>query len=120
MRAKQVVCCVLLLATIGVSGCLKGRTLVGRWETSRSNYHFREDGVVFYRSPSGKKYQGTYRYDDSVTPGILRADLQALDDDQSLLSLELSVTFLSPDSIRFERPRGGRNSSMFATRVYRE
>jgi hypothetical protein len=117
MRAKQVACCFLLVATVGASGCLKEHDLVGRWEAGRWNFYFREDGVLFYRSASGTKYQGKYHYDDSTEPGIVRAELQAIGGDGDPISLEFRVTFLSRNSIRFDRENGGRNRSLTLVRT---
>jgi hypothetical protein len=116
MRAKQVVGCMLLVATVGASGCMKERDLVGRWETGSSNYYFREDGILFYRSSSGAKYQGRYRYDDSTQPGTVRAELQPSNEGDDPISLELCVTFLSPTSIRLELPGGKSNRTVIALR----
>jgi hypothetical protein len=117
MRAKHVVWYLLLVAMAVVSGCEKKRNLVGRWDMGRSNFYFREDGVVFYLSSSKVRYQGRFDYDDSKDPGIVRAELQAINSDRRHLSLELLVTFLSPDRIRFDSTSGGPNPSTVAART---
>ena len=117
MRAKHVACYLLLVATVIVSGCVNERELVGRWSMGKSNFYFRKDGVVFYLASTGIKYQGQYSYDNSSDPGIVRADMQAINGDHRPLSLELQVTFLGPDSLRFDSMNGGRNRATLATRM---
>jgi len=117
MRGKHIACYLLLMAAVVVSGCEKDRDLVGRWDMGSSNFYFRKDGVVFYLTSSKTRYQGRYSYDDSTDPGIVRAELQAINGDRSPLSLELLVTFLGPDSIRFDSAAGGRNRATLASRM---
>ena len=117
MRANRVRCCLLLAATVLFTGCLQEYNLVGRWDAGSSTFHFRNDGLVFYLSPSMIRYQGQYHYDASTDPGIVRAVLQPIESDVSPLSLELQVTFLGPDRIRFERTGGGRKRVMLAARM---
>ena len=117
MRAKHLACCLLLVATVLVSGCMNEKDLVGRWDLGSSNFYFRKDGVVFYLSSSKTRYQGRYSYDDSTDPGIVRAQVQPINGDGSPLSLELRVTFLGPDRIRFDSANGKRNRSTIAGRM---
>ena len=116
MRGRHVAWYLLLVAMVVVSGCEKKRGLVGRWDIGSSNFYFRADGVVFYLAPSKTRYQGRYSYDDSGEPGILRAELQAINGNRQL-SLEYLVTFLGPDRVRFERTNGGRVLSLLAARM---
>jgi len=117
MRAKHLECCLFLLATVLLTGCLEKKDLVGRWDMGSSNFYFRKDGVVFYLSSSKVRYQGRYSYDHSTDPGTVRAQLQAINGDRSPLSLELLVTFLGPDRVRFDSTSGGRNRSTLAARM---
>lgn len=117
MRAKRVACCLLLLAMVAVSGCQEEKSLVGRWDMGRSNFYFRKDGVVFYTSSSQTKYQGQYYYDDSTDPATVRAEMQEINGSHRPLTLELMVTFLSADRVRFDNPNGGKNSSTLGARM---
>ena len=117
MRAKHVACCLFLVATIVVSGCEQERDLVGRWGMGSSNFHFRNDGVVFYLASTGVRYQGRYSYDDSTDPGTVRAELQAINGNRSPFSLDFQVTFLGPNTLRFDNLNGGRNRVMLASRM---
>ena len=117
MRVEHVACCLLLLAMVVVSGCQEPKGLVGRWDMGRSNFYFRKDGVAFYTSTSQIKYQGRYYYDDASDPGTVRAELQEVNSNPKPLTLELLVTFLSPDRVRFDGRSGGRDRSMIASRI---
>jgi hypothetical protein len=117
MRAKHMAHCLLLAATVGVSGCLESYDLVGRWDLGSSSFHFRKDGLLFYLSPSKIRYQGQYSYDDSTEPGIVRAQLQPMSSDRSPIALELLVTFLGPDRIRFEIANGSRKRTLIGARL---
>lgn len=118
MRAKHVACYLLLVAAVAVvSGCEEKRDLIGRWNMGKSNFYFRNDGVIFYLTSSGIRYQGRYSYDDSADPGMVRAELQPINSNRSPLSLELLVTFLGPDSVRFDSTSGGRKRAMLADRM---
>jgi hypothetical protein len=117
IRAKHIAHGLLLLAAVSASGCVQKRDLVGRWDMGASNFYFRKDGILFYRTSSGTRYQGRYSYDHSKDPGIVRAELQATNGDREPLSLQLQVTFLSPNRIRFDGAGRGRNRPMMAARV---
>lgn len=117
MRAKRVACCLLLAAMVVLSGCQEEKGLVGRWDMGRSNFYFRQDGVVFYTSSSQTRYQGRYYYDDSAEPGKVRVDVQEINGGQRPLSFQLLVTFLSPDRVRFDGLSGGKNSFTLGSRV---
>ncbi len=82
-----------------------------------SNFYFRQDGVVFYLSSSKVRYQGRYSYDGSTEPGTVRADLQEMNGDRRRLTLNLLVTFLTADRVRFEDANGSSYRSMVAARV---
>lgn len=118
MGAKRLACFLLLLSMVIVSGCQRKKDLIGRWDMGNSNFYFRQDGVLFYLTPSRQRYQGRYQYDDSTDPGIVRADLQGMNGDQGRLRLELAVTFLGPDRIRFDGTSKDRSyRTSVATRV---
>ncbi len=107
------------MATVLVSGCQKKKELIGRWDMGTSNFYFRKDGVVFYTSPSKAKFQGRYYYDETADPPVVRTEMQEMNGRQRPLTLDLQVTFLSPDRIRFDglRARSGRNPTMLAARA---
>jgi hypothetical protein len=117
MRAKRLACFLLLLSMVVVSGCQRKKDLVGRWDMGGSNFYFRQDGVVFYLSSSKVRYQGRYSYDGSTEPGTVRADLQEMNGDRRRLTLNLLVTFLTADRVRFEDANGSSYRSMVAARV---
>jgi len=117
MRAKQVACCLLLLAMVVVSGCQEEKGLVGRWDMGSSNFYFRKDGVVFYTAASKTRYQGRYYYDASTDPKTVRAELKEMNGSQRQLTMDLLVTFLSPDRVRFDNRNGGRNPSILGARA---
>ena len=117
MRANRVRCCLLLAATVLFTGCLQEYNLVGRWDAGTSNFHFRKDGLLFYRTSRKIRYQGRYTYDDSTDPGLVRAELKSMDDNQSPLSLTLLVSFLGPDRIRLESGGSGRKQTVLAARM---
>ena len=117
MRAKHVVCCLLLVATVVVSGCDDKRKLVGRWDMGRSNFYFRGDGVVFYLSSAKTRYQGRYYYDDSTDPAILRTDLAEINGNGRPFTLEFQVTYLGADRLQLVSSNNGQRRSTLASRM---
>lgn len=118
MSANRLACCLLLAVTVVVSGCQENPGLVGMWDMGRSNFHFREDGLLFYRTSRDERYQGRYYYDSSTTPGVVRAQLEPMNGGSGRpISLQLQVKFLTPNYIQFDGPSREGNRTMLASRV---
>jgi hypothetical protein len=102
----------LLLAGIALcNGCVRERTITGRWKSGSSNFYFREDGVVYYRASSGSKFRGRYRFDTSAEPNVMEARMREINGGSRSLTLKLDVKFLTADRIRVDSAEGEGRSS---------
>jgi hypothetical protein len=102
MTGKRLGIWLLVLALPAFHGCNETRTLIGRWQANSSTYYFREDGVLFYRSPAGNKYTGRFHVNQSTDPMVVQSRLRGLYGAAGSLEVRFKVQFLTADRMRVD------------------
>jgi hypothetical protein len=102
MPGKKLAIWLLLFGVIAVSGCNKERSLIGKWQASSSTYYFREDGILFYKAPSGTKYRGQFHVSKSTDAMIVQSRMHGLYGATGTLNVKFQVQFLTADRMRID------------------